>query len=137
MTLNYNKNPLTIYTENKGESGRLIEFIISPYEEIIYYMKYSQDNFKELLNYKIWISDNMDEINQIVAKKIIDTNFNFFEEKKRLYKKELLINFPIPSINEEEVSESDEEYNFENISLVYDKNEYIQNDKSYRGICVD
>ena len=79
----------------------------------------------------------MDEINQIVAKKIIDTNFNFFEEKKRLYKKELLINFPIPSINEEEVSESDEEYNFENISSVYDKNEYIQNDKSYRGICVD
>ena len=79
----------------------------------------------------------MDEINQIVAKKIIDTNFNFFEEKKRLHKKELLINFPIPSINEEEVSEIDDEYNFENISSVYDKNEYIQNDKSYRGICVD
>ena len=61
----------------------------------------------------------------------------FLKKKKRLHKKELLINFPIPSINEEEVSESDEEYNFENISSVYDKNEYIQNDKSYRGICVD
>ena len=137
LTLNYNKNPLTIYTESKGESGRLVEFIISPYEEIIYYMKYSQDNFKELLNYKIWISDTMDEINQIVAKKIIDTNFNFFEEKKKFHKKELIINFPSPSKNEEEVSESDEEYNFENIVSVYDKNEYINNYKSYRGVCVD
>ena len=136
VTLNYNKN-LLINTENKGKFGRLIEFIISPYEEVIYYMKYSQDNFKELLNYKIWISDNMDEINLIVARKIIDTNFNFFEEKKRLHKKDYLIYFPIPSINEEELSESDEEFNFENIASVYDENEYINKYKSYRGVCVD
>ena len=87
VTLNYNKNPLTIYTENKGESDRLIEFIISPYEEIIYYMKYSQDNFKELLNYKIWISDNMDEINLIVARKLLIQILIFLKKKKGYIKK--------------------------------------------------
>lgn len=63
---------------------------------------------------------------------MIATNFNFF---KKRWKKKLIKNFPIPSINKEEIS--GEEYYLEHIKLKYDKNEYKINSISYRGECSD
>ena len=36
------------FLDNKGESGRAVDFYISPYEEIICYLKLSGDVFSEL-----------------------------------------------------------------------------------------
>ena len=135
ITINYKDNPLTFYTENKGESGRLIEFFISPYEEIIYYIKYSQDNFKELMDFNLWISNTMDELNYIVAKKIIATNFDLEKEKKKK-KGTLLNNFPIPSQNKKEVSDSDEE-DYEELIFLAEKSDNIINKFNVRGACYD
>ena len=109
MTIGYKENLSTFYVESKGESGRFLEFFISPYEEIIYYLKYSQDSFRELLDYKLWIAKDMNELNKIVAKKIILSGFDFKKERE-LNKGKLLYSFPIPSENSDDCSDSDQEY---------------------------
>ena len=135
LTINNKDNAVAFYTENKGKYGRIIELYISPYEEIIYYIKYSQDNFKELMDFNLWISNTMDELNYIVAKKIIATNFEFEKEKKKK-KGTLLNNFPIPSQNKKEVSDSDEEDDEELIFLA-EKSDDIINKFNIRGACYD
>lgn len=109
MQKGFMEKPETFYVENKVDSGRFLEFFISPYEEIIYYLKYSQDSFRELLDYKLWISKDMSEINKIVAKKIILSGFDFMKERK-LNKGKLLYSIPIPSDNSEDCIDSDQEY---------------------------
>ena len=136
VTINYKNNPTTFYTENKGESGRLVELFISPYEEIIYYMKYSQDNLKELMDYNLWVSSTMDRLNYIVSEKIIATNFDFEKERKK-NKGTLLQNFPIPSDNKEEISDSDEEYDDQGSNFLAEKSDKKINRYNVRGACYD
>lgn len=52
FTIKLNNKYKNYYTQNSGESGRIVEFYISPYKEIIFYLKYSNDKFPELLDYK-------------------------------------------------------------------------------------
>ena len=81
----------------------MVEFYISPYKEVIFYLKYSNDKFPELLNYNKWIDSSFSQLNEYITKKIIATDF---KEKMEIK------NYPIPSIDID-VSDSDEEYKFE------------------------
>lgn len=58
-----------------GKAGRLLEFYISPNIEIIKYLKFGIFPNKELYSPKIWASKNLDELRNIVMKKIKQYNF--------------------------------------------------------------
>ncbi len=102
-----------------------MEFYISPFEEVIAYIKYSGDFFPELLDYKLWIKNDLLEINKIIIKKIILNNFNLFDNKISL------IGFPVPSDNEDnlDIIDSDEEYSFENKTIISFKTDLFRNPK--------
>ena len=78
---------------SKGESGLAVEFYISPYEEVIAYLKFSKDNFPELLDYNLWIKNDLIDINKIIIKKIIINDFSLYNSKISL------IGFPVASDN--------------------------------------
>ena len=87
------------------------------------------------MDFNLWISNTMDELNYIVAKKIIATNFDLEKEKKKK-KGTLLNNFPIPSQNKKEVSDSDEE-DYEELIFLAEKSDNIINKFNVRGACYD
>ena len=91
------------YSQINGEFDRLVESFISPYKEIIFYLKYSNDKFPELLDYNKWIDSNFNELNEYITKKIIATDYKENME---------IIKYPIP-INDVNISEGDEEYIYE------------------------
>ena len=106
------------FIDYKGESGRAVEFYISPFEEIIIYLKFSGDDFSELLDINKWIQNNFSEINRIVMKKIILNNFNTIGIN--------LEGFPTPAENEDDIYDSDEEYNFHHKSIITFKTDYFK-----------
>ena len=91
--------------ESRGESRRAVEFYISKFLEVILYLKFSGDEFPELLNYEEWIKPDFSELNKMIIKKILLSNFKS--------EKSLLI-FPTPVLLDDAslISDSDEEYNF-------------------------
>ena len=58
-----------------GESGRLLEFYISPKIDIINYLKFSLFPNNELLSTKLWTANDLSELRTIVQKKILDNKF--------------------------------------------------------------
>ena len=113
------------YTQNNGESGKIVEFYISPYKEVIFYMKYSGDKFPELLNFKSWTCSSFKDLNEYITKKIIATEY---KEKMEI------INYQIPSFNID-VSDSDDEYKFEE-QFIYKTDFFIKKEKELKG-CFD
>ena len=67
---------INYFIESDGESGRVVEFYISQFEEVILYLKFSGDYFPELLTYDKWIGSDFNELNKLIIKKIILSNFN-------------------------------------------------------------
>ena len=94
------------FIESGWESGRMVEFYISQFEEVILYLKFSGDYFPELLTYDKWIGPDFDELNKLIIKKIILSNFNS--------KNYILTTFPAPfEIDDESLfDDSEEKYNF-------------------------
>ena len=118
LSLKKEKEFIDFFIDYKGESGRALEFYISPFEEIIIYLKFSGDDFPELLDINKWIQSDFNEINRIVMKKIILSNFNTIGIN--------LEGFPTPSENEDDIYDSDEEYNFEHKSIITFKTDYCK-----------
>lgn len=122
ITIKNNNDFFHFFLISKGESGRAVEFYISQFEEVIAYLKYSRDNFPELLDYNLWIKNDLSEINQIVIKKIILNDFSLHNSKISL------IGFPVASENEDDdIIDSDEEYNFSGKSIITFKTDYFKN----------
>ena len=110
------------------ESGRVVEFYISQFKEVILYLKFSGDYFPELLIYDKWIGPDFDELNKLVIKKIILSNFNS--------KNYVVTGFPVPfEINDEpQIDDSDKENNFvgkEYIDLKTDYFRLINDEKEF------
>ena len=125
FTFKINNKYINFYTQNNGESGKIVEFYISPYKEVIFYMKYSGDKFPELLNFKSWTCSSFKDLNEYITKKIIATEY---KEKMEI------INYQIPSFNID-VSDSDDEYKFEE-QFIYKTDFFIKKEKELKG-CFD
>ena len=76
------------YIDEEGK--RLFEYYISNEIEIIEYLKFSFLPNKELMNVKLWTSNDLSELRQIIKKKI---EINNFKTKKNFY------NFPYTKQN--------------------------------------
>ena len=116
------------FIESGWESGRMVEFYISQFEEVILYLKFSGDYFPELLTYDKWIGPDFDELNKLIIKKIILSNFNS--------KNYVLTAFPAPfEIDDESLfDDSDEKYNFvgkQNIDFKIDYFSLINDEKEF------
>ena len=59
-----------------GESGRILEFYISNDIEIIKYLKFALFPNVELMDVKLWVASDLNELRQIVKQKIKDNNFS-------------------------------------------------------------
>ena len=66
-----------------GESGRLFEFYISPDINIIKYLQFSLFPNKDLLLTKLWVSQDLKELRNIVKEKI---NIYKFDSEKEIAK---------------------------------------------------
>lgn len=63
------------YQSFLGETGRLLEFYISPNINIIKYLTFGIFPNKELYSPKLWASKDLDELRNIIMKKIKQYNF--------------------------------------------------------------
>lgn len=83
---NYFYNPhndyeLSYHTE-EGENGRLFEFYISKDKDFIRFLKYSLQPLSELLEVDLWAGKNLDELKQIVVKKMENFDMDQIKNKK-------------------------------------------------------
>ena len=111
--------------------NRLLEFYISNDIDIVKYLKYALFPNKELLNIKLWTSENLNELRYIIKKKIL---YNKFQSRKNMnyFLDGIKNKHIIPAseeINDEEYLDEqlNENYNYYNFNgQIFSQNNFFQ-----------